>query len=150
MACPFFMPTTKLEDGGWLHPSRLPLGAGWNGQCSASGHEGDEPAVEELREFCNLGYALRCPRLPQQRSCDAVRFAVARDLGSQLCIGYVTESAHRPVSHGSLEFDVVEKRWTSLHDDAKLQKMAECYVESYLLRRIRPAAAGLTESANYE
>ncbi len=57
MACPFFMPTSKLEDGGWLHPSRLPLGGGWIGHCSAPGYEGAEPTNQELRELCNLGYA---------------------------------------------------------------------------------------------
>ena len=82
MACPFFMPTSKLEDGGWLHPSRLPLGGGWTGHCSAPGHEGAEPTNQELRELCNLGYAASCPRLPKERAYDAVRFSIARDCGA--------------------------------------------------------------------
>ena len=57
MACPFFMPTEKLESGSWLHAGRLPLGCGWSGQCMAPGHAGETPSAEELREFCNLGYA---------------------------------------------------------------------------------------------
>ena len=52
LACPFFMPVQKL-DGAWLHPSRLPLGAGWDGHCSAPGHEGTRPSDQELHEFCN-------------------------------------------------------------------------------------------------
>ena len=31
MACPYFMPVEKLENGTWPHPSRLPLGSGWRG-----------------------------------------------------------------------------------------------------------------------
>jgi hypothetical protein len=96
VACPFFMPTDKLADGGWLHPSRLPLGGGWIGHCSAPGHEGAEPTNQELREFCNLGYAAGCPRLPEERAYDAVRFSVAHDRGAQLMLWFVCESRHRP------------------------------------------------------
>jgi hypothetical protein len=75
VACPFFMPVEKLENGAWLHPGRLPLGCGWSGQCTAPGHAGEVPSQEELREFCNLGYAEGCGRLPRERAWDSVRFA---------------------------------------------------------------------------
>jgi hypothetical protein len=146
MACPFFMPTTKWDDGGWIHPTKLPLGAGWQGRCSAAGHEGSEPAAEELREFCNLGYAARCSRLPQQRTADAVRFAVTGHHGSRLTVCFVCESAHRPAGHGTLEYDVTKSQWLSSHPDPRIRRMAECYLQSYLLRRIRPAATGFTPS----
>jgi hypothetical protein len=148
MACPFFMPTSKLDDGGWLHPARLPLGGGWIGRCSAPGHEGAEPTNEELREFCNLGYAAGCSRLPEDRACDAVRFSVARDRGAKLEVWFVCESRHRPASHGILEYDLSLGQWASCHSDAHIQRMAECYLQSYLVRRIQPAAAGLTSSTN--
>lgn len=135
MACPFFIPTQQLDGGGWLHPARLPLGRGWSGRCGAPGHEGSEPTESELREMCNLGYALGCPRLPEQRSCDAVRFSVARDRGAQLALWFICETGHRPATHGQLEYDTVLNRWTSSHPDARIQKMAECYLQSYLLRR---------------
>jgi len=144
MACPFFMPTNKLEDGGWLHPSRLPLGGGWTGHCSAPDHEGTDPTIEELREFCNLGYAAGCPRLPSERASDAVRFSVAQDRGAQLSIWFVCEAAHLPAAYGTLEYDVANSHWISSHADARIQKMAECYLQSYLLRRIQPASAGVT------
>jgi hypothetical protein len=146
VACPFFMPTSKLDDGGWLHPSRLPLGGGWIGRCSAPGHEGADPTNEELRELCNLGYAARCPRLPEERVYDAVRFSIASDRGARLLVWFVCESGHRPASHGILEYDLSLGRWISSHSDARIQKMAECYLQSYLLRRIQPAPAGLTSS----
>jgi hypothetical protein len=148
VACPFFMPTGKLDDGGWLHPSRLPLGGGWIGHCSAPGHEGAEPTNQELRELCNLGYAAGCARLPAERAYDAVRFSIARDRGAQLELWFVCELRHRPAGHGILEYDVSLSRWTSFHPDVRMQKMAECYLQSYLARRIQPAAAGLLSSTN--
>lgn len=142
MACPFFMPTERLEDGGWLHPSRLPLGGGWSGHCCAAGHEGAAPASDELREFCNLGYALNCPRLPRERAVDALRFSIVRDRGAQLTVMFVNEMGHRPAGHGTLEYDLAQKRWISSHPDPRTQKMAECYLESYLLRRPQPSGVG--------
>lgn len=147
MACPFFMPTSRFEDGGWIHPSRLPLGNGWKGHCSAPGHEGALPTDDHLRELCNLGYSSACSRLPEERACDAVRFGVSRDRGSQLAIWFVCESGHRPAGHGTLEYDVPSQQWISSHSDACIQKMAECYLQSYLLRRIQPAPAGFHVSA---
>lgn len=134
-------------DGGWLHPSRLPLGRGWHGRCFAPGHEGAQPSPDELREFCNLGYAMGCPRLPSQRNCDAVRFVVTRDLGSQLGLSFVCEAGHRPVAHGVLEYDSGRGAWLCGHSDPRIQKMAECYVQSYLRRKIPSAAADYVSSA---
>jgi hypothetical protein len=129
-----------------MHPARLPLGGGWKGRCCAPGHEGCEPAADELRELCNLGYSSACSRLPKQRAFDAVRFSVARDRASQLTICFVCEAAHRPASHGTLDYDLVSQQWTSSHSDSRIQKMAECYLESYLQRRIQPASAGLSST----
>jgi hypothetical protein len=137
MSCPFFLPISKLDDGGWLHSSRLPLGAGWNGQCCAPGHEGIEPTTEELREFCNLGYASRCPYLPKERTADAVRFCVSRDAGTQLLLQFVCELDHRPAGYGTLEYDLSLNRWIIIHADPRIQKMAECYLHSYMSRRKR-------------
>ena len=147
MACPFFIPVQKL-DGAWLHPSRLPLGAGWDGQCSAPGHEGTRPSDRELQEFCNLGYAAKCSRLPAERDYDAVRFSVARDHGSRLLLWYVCETGHRPATHGTLEYDVEGSQWISSHSDARIQKMLECYVEAYLQRRIQSATTDSTVREN--
>jgi len=144
MACPFFVPTHRLDDGAWPHPARLPLGGGWHGHCSAPGHENATPSDYELHEFCNLGYAANCPRLPQERSCDAVRFSVARDRGTRLELWFICESGHLPAAHGTLEFDVPLKQWTTPHVDPRMLKMAECYLESYLMRRNSSAAADAT------
>lgn len=140
LACPFFVPTERIENGAWPHPSRLPLGWGWAGQCSAPGHEGTAPSHDELAESCNLGYATKCARVPVERSCDAVRFAVARDRGSHIEVTFVRERQHRPVEHGILEYQVEGAHWASVHQDSRIQRMAECYLESYLRRRTQATA----------
>ena len=153
MACPFFMPMEKFENGLWPHPGRLPLGCGWTGQCTAPGHEGSVPDVDSLHQFCNLGYAKQCSWLPATRSWDAVRFAVAaREENSQspgtrsqiVQIQYVCERDHRPVEHGRLAFDGANAVWVQKHPDHRVQRMAECFLESCFAKRAWQAADGLT------
>jgi hypothetical protein len=140
MACPYFFPQHRIENSPWPHPVRLPLGAAYTGYCTAAGHEGKQPSDEELKNGCNLGYARNCSRLPSHRSTDAVRFSIARDRDLTLSIQFVCEFAHAPTSHGMLEFDSSTGEWRSPHSDPCIQRMAECYVESYLQRRDQPAA----------
>jgi len=144
------MPVDKFENGTWPHPARLPLGCGWGGHCTAPGHEGEVPPQQILEAFCNLGYADSCSWAPQERAWDAVRFAVTasavdgkrREGGSAgvgatriLRLRYVCERGHLPVEHGDLEFDVSRALWLRRHDDARVQKMAECFLESYLKKK---------------
>jgi hypothetical protein len=133
------MPTERFTDGAWLHPSRLPLGGGWSGYCCAPGHEGSVPSDQQLAELCNLGYAASCPRLPSARAADAVRFSVARESGSQILLWFVCEAGHRPAEYGKLEYDSGRRQWASAHPDSRIQKMAECFLEAYLLRRTQSA-----------
>jgi hypothetical protein len=142
MACPFFLPIEKLENGTWLHAMRLPLGCGWSGHCTAPGHEGESPSQNELRDFCNLGYAHDCARLPQERAWDSIRFAARTVCGENATSGrihvrYVCERGHRPAEHGMLEFDPVASQWRELHRDGRVQRMAECFLESYVEKRKR-------------
>ncbi len=147
MACPFFMPEEKLENVNWLHEGRLPLGCGWSGRCSAPGHERETPSQEELREFCNLGYAEGCGRLPREREWDSVRFA-ARAVGDaqngterRIQVRYACEREHRPAGSGTLEFDAFESRWVERHRDDRVQRMAECFLESFLDKRKKQEVA---------
>jgi hypothetical protein len=153
MACPFFMPVAKLEDGAWPHAGRLPLGCGWSGHCTAPGHEGEEPSREVVEQFCNLGYAESCGRLPRERAWDAVRFAVSVERqvasGSRhpesgigeiipnriIQVEYVRELQHRPKDHGKLEFDGRTMRCLRRHADDRVQQMAECFLETYMAKR---------------
>jgi hypothetical protein len=88
-----------------------------------------------LQELCNLGYARTCCRLPEERAWDAVRFSVASATEQEIRLLYVCELEHRPGQHGTLEYDVVGRFWPGPHSDARIQKMAESYVDAYLSRR---------------
>jgi len=148
LACPYFMPVSKLESGSWPHPARLPLGCGWSGNCTAPGHEGETPAHDILQAFCNLGYASSCSWAPSQRVWDAVRFAVAAPADPKrntlsatgapaltLRLLYVCERDHLPVEHGELEFDLAGATWLRQHRDARVQRMAECFLDTYLKKK---------------
>jgi hypothetical protein len=150
MACPFFVPTEKLENGLWLHPHRLPLGCGWSGRCGAPGHEGEIPSSNELRDSCNLGYSESCSRLPLERAWDSIRFSArivpCEEGGQRIQLRYVCERAHRPAGHGSLEFDATASNWLSRHHDARLQRLAQCFLETYLDKSARKSEAAVLAS----
>jgi len=57
--------------------------------------------------------------------------------GGRIQIRYACERGHRPVEHGTLEFDVFEARWVEPHGDSRVQRMAECFLESYLKKKTR-------------
>ena len=52
-----------------------------------------------------------------------------------LALAYVCERDHRPVHNGELEFDLSQAAWLRHHDDPRIQKMAECFLESYLKKK---------------
>lgn len=145
MACPFFMPIRRSQDAAWSHPARLPLGAGWVGQCTAPGSQGAIPEPQRLHEECNLGYASTCPHLPEARTWDAIRFAVSREHESRIWVEYVCERRHLPAEHGNLEYRIHEDLWSSRHPDPRIQKMAECFLESWL-QRTRSAISDQAQS----
>jgi hypothetical protein len=138
------MPIAKLENGSWPHPARLPLGCGWSGYCTAPGHENETPSRDILEVFCNLGYATGCKWAPPQREWDSVRFSVLAPLSAKreaagpdsparlLHLTYVCERDHLPVEHGELQFDLSRTACLHPHADPRLQRMAECFLESYL------------------
>jgi hypothetical protein len=142
------MPVQKLQGGNWPHPARLPLGCGWSGHCTAPGHDGEIPPQHILEALCNLGYAGSCTWAPSPRDWDAVRFAVAAPVDASpekfqsgtlparvLRLSYVCERDHRPVAKGELVFDLATSTWLSRHYDSRVQKMAECFLDTYLKRK---------------
>jgi hypothetical protein len=136
MACPFFFPAHRASDIQWNFPARLPLGAGFCGMCRAAG--GDVlPSDSELREFCNLGYASQCSRMPADRRADCVRFSIAQDHGVRILLHFVLERDHVPVEWGILEFDAAAQKWNSVKQDPVLQRQAECYLSAYIDRKPR-------------
>ncbi len=135
MACPYFLPTERVASDLWPHRARLPLGDGFSGVCTAPGHEGEAVAEQELKDFCNLGYAKCCPHLPEERHADAVRFIVTQDHENVIALYYTCERDHAPRDHGAMQYDCAQRRWASTHADARIQRMAECYLQSYLSRK---------------
>src|SRR4051812_19442791 len=120
MACPYFIPEQRLATELWQHRARLPLGDGFTGYCCARS-EAYRPSEDELREFCNIGYAKTCERLPVERDADSVRF-MARDLRANgadalISIKYLLELGHAPVADGELRYDAAAGQWQSLHPD---------------------------------
>lgn len=134
MACPYFLPSEKCLTIAWAFPRRLPLGAGFCGTCTA-GPEPVVPADAELKDLCNIGYASQCPRMPENRSADAVRFAIAREAGGKIVVHYACELAHAPAEHGQLEYDRASRKWTVTHANACIQRQAECCLAGYLERK---------------
>jgi hypothetical protein len=135
LACPFFLPTERADDIAFPHPARLPLGSSWRGSCLAPSHEHSTLNSLEL-ESCNLGYAKSCPRLPKDRVCDAVRFAVVNESRESISLQFVLEKAYLPTSHGMLTYDQLSGNWTSRHPDLAMQRKAECFLQSYLDRKL--------------
>lgn len=133
MACPFFSPSERAQNIALPHPARLPLGAAWRGACSAPGGELVQLGTEEL-ESCNLGYAHACPRLPQERVADAVRFAVSKQSTERLQIQFVLELKHLPIEYGELQYDRIAQCWSREHSDSRVQKLADCFLQTYLER----------------
>jgi len=140
MACPYFIPAQRRDDLLWPHPARLPLGAGFGGQCGAPGQTGDAPTDEELREHCNLGYA-GCSRLPAERAADAVRFAVTREGAESLTIMWVLERDHALAAHGTAECSRDGERFFAAPCDPRMKKQLQCFAAEYTARRPRRAAA---------
>lgn len=142
MACPFFLPTEELTAWAWHARPRLPLGDPWKGLCTAAGHDREMPSEQALKEWCNFGYAKKCPWLPAKRHADKISFSIARDKEEIILIYYVFEVDHTPGEHGTLQYDNQHGRWLKTHSDARLQKQAECYLASYLQRKQTPVRPG--------
>src|SRR5215468_10620880 len=141
MACPFFVPTERADDLAFPHPARLPMGTAWRGTCSAPGHEREVLGHQEL-QVCNLGYAKSCSRLPEKRTCDAVRFGVVKESAINILVQVVFEARHRPAGLDSLEYDLTSNTWNRSHIDARVQEQAQCFLQAYLERRVLRSHCG--------
>jgi phage-related protein len=68
-----------------------------------------------------------------------MRFSVVHDKNrgapGKIIIFYVCEIQYRPGEHGTLEFDAEAEQGTSRHADARIQRMAECYLAAQRARR---------------
>lgn len=136
MACPFFLPSRRLEIAGWVRPPRFPLGDPFGGACHARPADVVEPPEARQRELCNCGYARgRCDRFPGESTADAVRFSVTDDTPDRLLVVYVVEKDHAPAEHGTLEYAVADARLNGPVISDVLVQQARAFLESYLRRR---------------
>jgi hypothetical protein len=120
VACPFFMPVARLDQNGWIHAPRLPLGDPYRGICQARPAEPFEPPESSLHDLCNCGYARsRCDRFPQ----DSVRLV------------YILEKSHAPVEHGTLRYATLQSRFVDAPPTSILGAQAQAFLESHLDRR---------------
>jgi len=141
MACPFFVPTERADDLALPHLARLPLGTAWRGVCGVPEHKHDVLENHDL-ESCNLGYALSCSRLPEKRTCDAVRFGVVKESAINILVQVVFEAQHRPAGLDSLEYDLTSNTWNRPHIDARVQTQAQCFLQAHLERRVLRSHCG--------
>ncbi len=93
------------------------------------------PSDEELKTGCNLGYAKACSRLPAERHADAVRFMLGEERDGILRVLFACERKHLPAGHGELLYDAASGSWHQSHEDPRVQRMAECYVQAQKERR---------------
>ncbi|HST11249.1 MAG TPA: hypothetical protein VLL05_12805, partial [Terriglobales bacterium] len=87
--------------------------------------------------------------LPVQRDSDAIRFSVSSENETRVLVAYVCERNHLPVGHGNLEFRVRDGKCANSHPDLRIQKMAECFLESWLRKtRTSPSEASPQDSTH--
>jgi hypothetical protein len=137
MSCPYFYPVRPRAENGDARLAMLPLGNLWAGLCRAAPGTGCAPDEDVLRPLCHLGYARgHCPRFPaEDRSADAVRFALRMDDGRVLRLYYVLERDHHPLAHGALEYSLAHAAFANAPADPIVCRQAEAYVASYLRRK---------------
>ena len=141
MACPFFVPSRRLEAAGWVRPPRFPLGDSFGGTCHARPSDIIEPPEAHQRELCNCGYARsRCDRFPGGGAPDAVRFSVTDDTPTRLLLVYVIEKDHAPAEFGTLEYAVGDARLDGLAITEILAQQARAFLDSYLRQRTLSAS----------
>jgi len=143
VACPFFVPSRRLEITGWRHAPRLPLGDPFGGACHADPADIIEPPdAKHQRDLCNCGYARgRCDRFPGGSAADAVRFSVTDDTAARLLVVYVVEKDHAPAEFGTLEYSIENAYLDGPPISDILVQQAHAFLESYLRRRALSARA---------
>ena len=138
MACPFFHPAAPFVDGAWLKPPRLPLGDPCLGECTADPAGPVEPSLDELRQYCNLGYARgRCSRFPvSYDAVDAIRFTITGERDDGVALVYIYEKDYGPVRHGPLLYDPAAGAFRDPVESPVLEAQARRFVLGYLNRRL--------------
>jgi hypothetical protein len=129
------MPVTRLDQDGWIHAPRFPLGHPYSGVCHARPEEPFVPPESSLHDLCNCGYARsRCDRFPKDSTVDAVRFSVTSIEPDSVCLVCILEGAHAPVEYGTLKYATRQSRFVDPPPTAILSAQAQVFLESHLNR----------------
>lgn len=142
MACPFFVPIARLDQDGWIHAPRLPLGNPYTGICQARPEEPFDPPEPSQHDLCNCGYARgRCDRFPTESAADAVRFSITSLETDLVRLTYVLERNHAPVEYGALKYAIGESRFVDAPPLPILEMQAKAFLQSHLNRGSQAASA---------
>jgi hypothetical protein len=137
MACPYFEPVAKLEDGAWSVPPRLPLGGSYSGVCHAPCPETRNSDAEISRELCNTGYARgRCRCFPFDAPADAIRFSVLGEADGVLSVQYILEKEYFPLEYGVLEYAAASGGFRESIAGGPMLRQALLFVENHLRARV--------------
>jgi hypothetical protein len=83
--------------------------------------------------------------LPAERHADAVRFALGAECDGVVHLRFACELDYLPASSGELKYQKATATWLVKHDDPRVQRMAECYIQVQLERRAG-SASGVTSA----
>ncbi len=147
MACPYFYPTEPFTATGkkWVGKPELPLGDGYTGKCLAVQGEEVVPPDEFIKEYCNYGYALRCPRFPEDAPFHGFKYALIRDKGKTLTVYYILERERHSLDHGSIDYDVESGALVGIHDNDIVNQQVLAYAKAYLAKKQAPYHRGKAE-----
>jgi len=139
VACPYFYPVDRLDDGTWMKPPRLPLGALYRGLCHSVEGQQFEPDARAARECCNTGYARgKCARFPDHAVTDALRFSIEADANGVIEVVFVLEAGWSPARFGRAQWIRGALRCEEALDPV-LRRQMEVFIVNYLERRARSA-----------
>jgi len=93
MACPLFLPVSRLTDFEDLY----------GGECA--GEAGALIPADVLCQCCNTGYARDSCRRAAQSDADAFRFLVKANRDGVIDVAWSSERNHHPVAVGTLAVD---------------------------------------------
>ena len=69
-----------------------------------------------------------------------MRFVLGEEKDGVLRVRFSCERDYLPAGHGELLYEKSSDTWLLKHEDARVQRMAECYVETQIERRAASAA----------
>jgi hypothetical protein len=60
---------------------------------------------------------------------------VSGEQESRISLSYVCEKNHLPCEHGRLEYVVPGDQWVMPHGDPRIQRLAQCFLASWLEKK---------------